>query len=191
MELTEILPPAFGINSFAPGLPVEGIGYSAFFLGIDIPRVGTDVKVHIELVPFGLAPGGNEMLCYGYAEKDRDPNRIFLSGLRDIAKGSQDANTLGLLMSGDFLKISDSDDELINKAIGTDDSRFKSKQEIRGHLNKLKRVYEVYMSLEYGDLILGWDRKASKFYIKEKGRPPSKVSFREFLIQNQYWEPIC
>ena len=114
-----------------------------------------------------------------------------LSGLRDIAKGSQDANTLDLLLSGDFQKISNADNEVINKAIGTDDSRFKSKQEIRSHLSKLKRVYEAYMSLEYGDLLLGWDRKASRFYIKEKGSSPKRMSFREFLITSEYWGPRC
>tara|TARA_R110002012_G_scaffold150693_2_gene310290 strand:+ start:785 stop:1558 length:774 start_codon:yes stop_codon:yes gene_type:complete len=191
VDLKDVLPPGFGINSFAPRQPVEEIGHAAFFLGIDIPRVGTDVKVSIELVPLGLTPEGIEMLCYEYTEKEQYSNAISISGLRDIAKGSQDANTLDLLLSGDFQKISNADNEVINKAIGTDDSRFQSKQEIRSHLNKSKQVYDVYMSLAYGGLLLGWDRKASRFYIKEQGGSPKRMSFKEFLITSEYWGPRC
>jgi hypothetical protein len=190
-DLNEILPSNFGISSFISGQISEKITNPIFFIDFEIPQIGTDTKLTIELVPFGLKPDGNELLCFDFKEKEGYKNCKSIYGIKEIAEGIRDVKTLDYVLSGDFTKISPADKSVIGKAIGKDDSRFKSKESIQQHLRELKKVYNVYMLLESTELTLGWDKKYSRFFIKEKGKKPDKLTFKDFLIKNKYWNPRC
>ncbi len=190
-ELKEILPISFGINSFISGQITEKISYPVLFLDFEIPHIGTDTKVTIELVPFGLKPDGNELYCFEYKENGGYSNCKSIYRIADIAQEIKDDNTLDYLVKGDFDKISKSDNNIILKAIGDDDSRFKSKEEIQQYLRELKKIYNIYLMLETTELTLGWNRQDSKFFIKDKGNKPDKLVFKDFLIKNKYWSPMC
>jgi hypothetical protein len=98
---------------------------------------------------------------------------------------------LDLLVSGDFEKISQLDNHLINDAIGDDDSRFKSKEEISLYIKELKQIFEIYLMLGSTELTLGWNKLESRFFIKDKRGKPENCSFRDFLIKNDFWSPMC
>jgi len=189
--LKDILPVNFGIKSFISQQIIDKVNKSIFYLDIEIPRVGTDTKVKIELIPFGLKAEGNEIICYEYRENEQNSNCKSLYRLKDIANDIKDNNTIELLLSGDFDKISQTDNNVINKAIGNDFSRFESKEEIQLYLIELKQIYDIYLMLESMELILGWNRQESRFFIKEKGDKPEKVTFKGFLSRNNYWSPMC
>ncbi len=190
-ELVDVLPINFGLNNFFSGQITEKIESPIFFIDFEIPRIGTDTKVKIELVPFGLKPDGDNLLCYEYIEYQGYSNCKSLYSIKEIAEEIQDIKTLDYLLAGDFNKISRFDNNLILKAIGTDDSRFKSIEEIQKYLKQIKSIYNIYSKLETIELTLGWNRIESRFYIKETGTKPENISFRDFLIKNKYWSWMC
>lgn len=187
-EMSTILPDGFGINSFASLPIVEKSDSPLFFIDFEIPHVGTDTKVKIELIPFGLFPEGEQIICFEYKQEETQKS---LRGISNIAKNLTDDNTINHLLNGDFNKINSSDNKLIINEIGTDNSRFVSMQEIQKYVKKLKQIYDVYTILDTNELTLGWNRIESRFYIKEKGKKLSKTSFKEFLVENVYWGWLC
>lgn len=187
-DLKSVLPLNFGINQFTSEEIDWKNDYSIFYVDVEIPRIGTDTKVRIELVPFGLLPQGENPICFEY--KQEKPNKS-LHGIRNVAKEMSDENTINYLLEGSFEKISSEDNQLISKEIGTDDSRFKSIAEIQEYLLHLKTVYDIYSGLKTNELIFGWNRNESRFFIKEEGERLPQISFVEFLIDNKYWSWMC
>ena len=187
-ELKSILPVNFGINNFTPEQIDWEKNFSIFYLNIEIPRIGTDTKVRLELVPFGLKPQGEKLICFEY--KQEKPFKS-LHGIRDVAIEMSDEKTIDHILNGSFDKISTADNQLILKEIGTDDSRFKSKEEMREYLLHLKNIYDIYSKLKTDELILGWNRDESRFYIKSEGKKIPQISFIDFLITNRYWDWMC
>jgi hypothetical protein len=187
-ELEDILPESFGINNFALEQIDWKNDYSMFYLDVEIPRIGTDTKVKLELIPFGLLPQGLNPICFEY--KQVKPYKS-LYGIKDVAKEMSDKKTIDYILNGSFDKISTVDNKLILKEIGNDDSRFKSIEEMREYLLHLKKVYDIYSKLKTNELILGWNRNESRFYIKSEGEKLQQISFIDFLIDNRYWDWMC
>jgi hypothetical protein len=188
-NLTSILPVDFGINSFMN----TGFEYNTmaplFFVNFDIPQVGTDTKVKLELVPIGLKPDNDGLICYEYRQNDESDNVRSLRIVQEIATNINDEKTLKYLIDGNFNKISENDGEIIEKAISNGD--LGSIEELQVYLTELKVIFDIYQKLDYTELILGWDRETSKFYIKEKGKKAEKQSFKDFLINASYWSFVC
>ncbi|HQJ75137.1 MAG TPA: hypothetical protein PKW14_06125 [Bacteroidota bacterium] len=188
-ELKDILPESFGIKDFISEPINEKIDHPIFFVDFIIPRIGTDTRLKIELIPFGLKPDGNGLICFEFKEKNGFSNCKSLYRIREIADKIQDEKTLEYILNGNFDNISRDDKKIIMETIGDDDSRFKSKEELQRSLLELRKIYNIYIKLDNTELILGWNRE--KFFIKEKQGKPEKISFKKFLIKNEYWSPIC
>ncbi|MEW6527098.1 MAG: hypothetical protein AB1444_10565 [Spirochaetota bacterium] len=190
-NLNDLMPKDFGIHTFI-SQPVQGkINYPVFFLNFEIPRYGTDTKVTIELVPFGLRPDGNGLLCFEYREKEGAKNCTSLYRIADIARSMKDPATLDHIMKGNFNKISAKDKNAVMDAIGNDESRFKSQNDLQKALNELWNIYTLYQSLESTEVVLGWSKQDGRFSIKSKKGKPAKMSFKDFLINNRFWSPMC
>ncbi|MCW3789702.1 hypothetical protein [Plebeiibacterium sediminum] len=187
-NINEILPIDFGINSFLSEKLEIKYSNPIFFIDVEIPRVGTDTKVKIELVPLGLFPYGDNLICFEYGQ-NKSCKSLYL--FKDIVNKMTDINTLDYLLAGEFEKINTVDNKLIQKGIGTDDSRFDSLNEMQEYLLRVKKVYDIYCKLETKELILGWNRIESRFYIKRKGECIVQVSFIDFLKSSEYWDWMC
>lgn len=190
-NLSEILPKDFGINEFTIEKINNTFGYSIFFFEIEIPRIGTDTKVKIELVPFGLKPEEKKLGCFSYKELERFSNCKSLYEIERIARKIESDETIDHILSGNFEKISENDYDIVEGAIGTSSSRFDSKAELQKYCFELEEIFKIYQSLDCLEIVLGWNREESKFYVKEKKGSPSNISFREFLKTNKYWSPNC
>jgi len=159
-----------------------------FFLNFNIPQVGTDTKVKLELVPFGLKPEGKDLICYEYQQLDEN-NVESLMFIQKIAEAIKHDESLDLILAGKFDKISSDDNELIRKLLSEDN--LKTIETLKEKLSELKLIYDQYQKLECTEITLGWNRENSRFYIKEKGKKPEKITFRKFLIENSYWTYVC
>lgn len=190
-DFTEILPEGFGINSFISEPITEKMKQPVFFLDFEIPRQGTDTKLKLELVPFGLKAKGDDLLCYEYKEEESFRNCTSISRIKDIVEDIKDIKSLGFLLLGKFDMISEYDNSIISEAIGTDDSRFKTKVELQKSLIELWQIYQIYQNLEATVILLAWDKQNARFFIKEKSGKPEKIYFKDFLINNTYWSPTC
>jgi hypothetical protein len=190
-SMEEIMPDNFGVNSFSSQNVNDNLKSPAFFIEFEIPRVGTDTKVKIELVPFGLKPSGSDPICYSYKQDPSLMNWTPINSIKDIAKGITSDKTLEFIIVGDFENIASEDEKVISKSIGLGFGKFKTKTDLQNTLKELRLAYDIYNQLDYNELILGWNRNESKFYIKDNGSKSSKQTFREFLIKNDYWSPKC
>lgn len=190
-SMEEIMPDNFGVNSFSTQNVNDHLKSPAFFIEFEIPRVGTDTKVKIEVVPFGLKPSGTDPICYSYKQDPSLMNWASIHSIKDIARGITNKNTLKLVLEGDFENIASEDEKVISKSIGSGFGKFETKTDLQNTLKELREIYDVFNQLDYNELILGWNRNESKFYIKDNGSISSKQTFREFLIENDYWSPKC
>jgi hypothetical protein len=191
-NLYDILPPNFGINDYTLQPVSWKIRSPIFFVNIEIPNHGTDTRVSLELVPFGLYPDGNEPLCFEYSELYKEDNYYSnfesLTVIADIAKAIQEGKTLDYILSREFEKISPNDKKIIDEIIS---ENFYFQNILDRKLKELKEIYDTYSQLETTELILGWDIKNSRFYIKKKGKKLIIPSFKDFLAKNEYWSMRC
>lgn len=186
--IEDLLPEGFGLHSFTSQSFEDQLNGSAFFLDFEIPRKGTDTKVKLELIPFGLSMKGEPLIVYEY--KQQQPYKHF-GGIRSIARNLENEETIDHLLNGDFEKISSADQKLIQNQISSGGIGFNSESELREGLIMLENIYEIYNQLETRELILGWNRTASRFFIKGKGKKIEKQSFIDFLLTSPYWDVMC
>ncbi|MCB9195049.1 MAG: hypothetical protein H6598_02390 [Flavobacteriales bacterium] len=167
---------------------------SIFYLDIEIPQFGTDLKVEIKLIPIGLKiPSKGSALSYYYSQEDHIDTYASYQ-LEGLVRDSEDSLTIQHLMDGNYDLIISQDMELINGMIKKndyDDSRFATIDDISEELNKVKRIYEYSTLLKYDQLVLGWDKQKELFYIKSKTAVTRKLTFKEFIEESIFWSPMC
>ncbi|GAB5554542.1 MAG: hypothetical protein Sapg2KO_41330 [Saprospiraceae bacterium] len=186
--IEDLLPEGFGIHSFTSEPVEDQLNGSAFFLDFEIPRKGTDTKVKLELIPFGLFVKGDQLIGFGY--KQQQPYKRF-HGIRKIAANLENVATMDHLLNGRFDKISLADQQLIQNQINKEGIGFNTQSELRESLIMLENIYEIYKQLETTELTLGWNRTESRFFIKGKGEELEKQSFIDFLLTSPYWDVMC
>ena len=193
-ELKEVLPEGFGLQDFLYTSMDTKLVRPAFVLKVEIPRVGTDTKVSLVLVPFGLGASGSQGLTYGHRLPDGYVNTKHVGRLAGLAKNMKDPQTMDHILAGNFKRISNEDKTLLDEVMVEDSEVYlKTPKEVQDWLLYLKKVYEIQKGLKYDAIILGWDRQKSRFYIKskqEKG-PKQEQTFREFLSKGFYWGFMC
>lgn len=191
-KLLSVFPENFGINTF---IPTENISveesFALFYLDIEIPKTGTDTKLTIKIIPFGINMKNNDILSFEYSEKECYSGCKSIYKIRDIAGKIQNEQTLDFIINDQFENISTYDMNIINKTIGDSYSNFKSISELKMYLKELKQTYDLYSLIEHETLLLGWNKEKARFYIKEKGNHSKSGTFLEFLTENKYWSPSC
>ena len=163
-----------------------------FYLDIEIPRIGTDTKLTIKVIPFGMTIENNDILGFGFFQKRGMSNcKSAFYNIRNIVKQIQNEQTLDFVINDQIEKISAHDMTIINSTIGENYDDFKSLSELIMCLKELKQTYDLYSLIEHKTLLLGWNKEEARFYIKEKGNHPKSITFIEFLIGNRYWSVGC
>ncbi|CAN0603043.1 unnamed protein product, partial [Ectocarpus sp. 12 AP-2014] len=186
-KLEDILPVGFGIHEFMRDSLTTSFENPIFYAQVLVPRKGTDTRVKLAVVPFGLRPKGNGLLCYSYDETNVNQKPLYK--LLGFAKNIQNEESLNQLLSGDYNAIPPMDKKQLDSYIAEDS--FRSMDEIRNHLITLKKIYDVYLRIAHEEITLSWNRKAGRFDIKDKGTSPTTLTFQEFLIQQRYWMAMC
>lgn len=190
-NINDVFPENFGITTFIPNAKIRLKKNALFYLDVEIPRHGTDTKVIIKLIPFGLLVKGENGLSYGYRENEDFRNCKSVSGIKSICDKISSQKVIINLLNSDYQNIGEADMSVIQEYIGDDFSRFESLQELTKYLKIFKIAYDLYSSIKHQAVILSWDVQKSRFYIKEKLEPPVKMSFIQFLKTQIYWNPMC
>lgn len=191
-ELFSVMPAGFGLNTF---LDTSGIDisdkYCVFYLSIDIPRYGTKTKFTLELVPLGLMVESADEICLSIEENQSEHSNVrFMYYLGDIVKSIPDVNSIFAIMGRNDEKLSESEKNAINNIVeGADyDEKFSS---LSQDLSYVYYRYKMYERLKYKSVILDWDRNKSRFKIIEMEKAPLKLDFITFIIESEFWQPVC
>lgn len=186
-EIASILPENFGFNSFSSAQIIPFLKNPAFYLNFTIPREGTDTKVTPELIPLGLNVDKKSAWVFNYDQNNASPKSI--STIKNIVNSIKNDETLDHLILGTLDSISTNDLKIIKTNIA--DKNFSNTKELSSLLEELKSIYQSYLSIKHSYIILGWDKEKAAFFIKEKGDKPKTITFKNFLLHTNYWEPIC
>ncbi|WBU89786.1 hypothetical protein [Cellulophaga omnivescoria] len=186
-EMEQILPNNFGFSTFSSSQIIPFLKHPAYYLNFKIPIKGTDIKVTPELIPLGLNVNKNSAWVYGYSQNNATPKSI--SNLKKIVSSISNSKTIDYLISGNIDSIAKQDLKIINTSITDND--FSSSKELAGIFEELKNIYQAYVNIQHNYIILGWDKEKAAFFIKEKGDKPETITFKNFLLHANYWEPIC
>ncbi|MBN1950783.1 MAG: hypothetical protein JW801_06240 [Bacteroidales bacterium] len=162
-----------------------------FYLDVEIPQHGTDTRVTLKVIPFGINLEGGKLISYGYFEDDCAEGCQSVNCLERLAQKVEDDNSLVYLAEGDLGKISGKDMEHIRDIIASNNDGITSPNQLTEALQNIRSAYQFYQKVQHEYLILGWDRHAARFYIKEKGAAPEVLTFREFIIRGPYWNIMC
>jgi hypothetical protein len=190
-ELKDVFPEDWGLQRFIPGLTEDRSDKARFFVEVEVPRIGTDTRVSIQLIPFGFNYGNEGSLSFGYSEKDPQAGTRSLFNINMLARKFQDEKTFDYLLQEQFDAISAADRAHIEVYLGERWGQFESMEELALHFQDLKRTYDLYSQLKHESLTLGWNRAQGRFFVKEKGSAPKALSFKEFLLENEYWTARC
>jgi hypothetical protein len=190
-QLELLFPDSFGISEFIPDIDENNIEKAVFYLKMEIPRFGTDTKVSIELIPFGINEKSERLMTFQYSENKGYVNCKSLYRIRDMVSEIENETTIDYILSKQFDNIQQNDKQVIEKSIGEDSSRFKSFDELSDYLIGLKEAFDYFNLIENSSVILAWDKTAGRFYIKEKIKTSNSINFINFLKENSYWSPMC
>jgi len=191
-KLSDVMPAGFGLGTF---LDISGIDlsdkFSVFYLSIDIPRYGTKTKFTLELVPLGLMVECTDEICLFIEENQGEHSNVrYMYYLRDIVKSIPDVNSIFAIMSKNDGTLSESEKNAINKIVEGADYNEKLIN-LSHDLSYVYYRYKMYERLTYKSVTLDWDRSNSRFKIIESEKAPLKPDFIAFIIESEFWQPIC
>ncbi|MFN3136123.1 MAG: hypothetical protein ACE37L_00440 [Allomuricauda sp.] len=197
--LAEILPDSFDIHVFTKSPSLIKSKYAIFFLDVEIPRFGTDTKFTLNLIPFGiLKPEENSWITYNYSEHnpEEEKNSIAPQFIQDVQRmviKITDDSTLIHVLNKDYDSINPNDKKYIEQnVLGKDSSnRIKSLDKLTETLILLKNAYDVYSELDFMSVMMKWNKEKGRFEIKSKSNRPKTVSFKEFILESEFWVPVC
>ncbi|MBN1182005.1 MAG: hypothetical protein JXB49_06940 [Bacteroidales bacterium] len=154
-KIQDILPEGFGMGEFIPGYTKSSKGQvkASFYLKMEIPRIGTDTKVKLETIPFGIELLADDELCYSYSEGTGNNTELYR--LPEMAKNISDEKALEYFINSEDTKISTQDMTTIHTIIGKDNGQFKSEDELRAMLKKIRHTYDLYINLIYDAMVFG------------------------------------
>ena len=184
-DIKDVMPEDFGLDSFV-GHHVEKPSTVSFLLTFDIPKIGTEMDIHLKILPFGLAPNDVNGLTYKQTRKVSEfekPFRCFRAIAQDV-----DNATLLLAAEGKYDKIPPQQKQIFIKEIKVIKESGNGKVSTKDILliaKDLKKMYDIYSSLECVQMTLKWNKQTARFEIKSKGpKPPAYSTFKEFLNQD-------
>jgi len=196
-DLSKVLPEGFGIGVFAPELKSKNAKYAHFYTEAVLPRIGTDTKIILKTIPLGLYIENKNLLANGIEERswsegeNYSPNYKALYGIGEIVYWLEDSKTIEFILNNQFDNIKEKDLASIDKNLGYYEE-LKSRDDLRKGIIEIKQIYDNYYTMiEYDSVLLGWDRKNARFYIKEKIKRQTNYSFFEFLKKTEFWTAIC
>lgn len=186
-KLTNVLPENLSLKTFNSISKIDTLNY--FHLKMTIPRVGTDTKVSLKLLPLGQVGVGKVGISYD-SKNSKILHPYLYSIKSDIAEDLQNDVQLQLILNK---KIGDLPENIKNKILSQigKNKRFKSEEELITELSYMKKVYDVYSSLQYTEIIFSWNRRLGRFEIKEKTGKPKQASFLEFILKSEYFSALC
>lgn len=186
-NLMDVMPEDFSLKSFNSNATFDTINY--FHLNVEVPRVGTDTKVSIQLLPLGQIGIGNQGISLN-TKNSRKLYYTLYSIEMDIASNLENDAQLQLVLNN---KLDQLPQEIRNEILSEigDEREFKSGEELISQLNYIKTVYEAYTSLEYTKMTFSWNKTLGRFEIKDKSGKPKKLSLLEFIKEARYFSLAC
>ncbi|MCB9230691.1 MAG: hypothetical protein H6581_03470 [Bacteroidia bacterium] len=189
--VSSLLPEGFGAASFIPDYKNEGReSESIFYLDVEIPQFGTDTRVSIHLIPFGLGMKNDKILGLEYSEEGAS-NRRALGQISYLARNMESELTPKNIIEGNKAAIPAHDQKIIENMIGEGHGKFQNLSQLQTELLKLSRAYELYCLIKHSTITLGWDVQKGRFFVKSAGDPPAKMDFITFLKEGIYWDMVC
>ncbi|TMM59006.1 hypothetical protein FEE95_06115 [Maribacter algarum] len=195
-ELHTILPENFGLQTFLP--KSESTEYqitsSVFFLEAVIPQKGTDTKINLSYIPFGInMTPDDHVQSYGYElnEAHGGANYLYQEELQDMLRKISDENTLQCILEKTPESIISKDRKIVEKLYG-EGKKYRGIEELALQIEQLKTIYAISKDIEYKSVILAWNRAEARFYIKEKIKNDAPgLSFLWFIKQLLFLTAIC
>jgi hypothetical protein len=191
-KLIDILPKGFSIHTFIPTLKDEQRKQALFYLDFNIPQYGTDTEVTLKIIPFGMNIESDKVLIYEISE---DNNNVHLQESNDISQvfTTLSSESINGILDNQIDKISKPNRDLIIATIKKKDKKV-TLDNFSNQLRELKKIYDLYVSIEHKSILLKWDKEKEKFYIDKKGEAIKLITFKEFLRNKtilKYWMAIC
>ncbi len=191
-KIEEVFPANFGFHSFTGESKKYTASEAHFIVDPTIPQHGTDMKVEIKIVPFGLPVKYSDPLAYVHKQPENPGNLKSLYALEFIAKRVKDPQVFDHVRKGEYDKITAEDQKIIDDEIGDSWGKFKDMDDLKAQVVKVYKVYEMAKKIKYQALVLGWDKAKGRFYIKSKEDNKIKYSsFLDFMKKAAYWAMLC
>ncbi len=196
--LKTVLPEDLDLATFMPKAK-NNLGYGSnalLYLEPEIPKIGTDTRVTLAFIPFGLSLKGNDSILSfsGYEKQsfeDKQPDHRYHGSLRSAIRQLQDSTSLKHVLNQELDRISSEDRKIIDNLI-VSENEVQSFEIFGTFIHQLEDYYKVYKTIEYDTVILGWNRETGRFYIKDRMKRTGKaLSFLEFVRQLPYLVAIC
>jgi len=198
-RLISVLPKNFELPEFlteeAKKEYKNNSSFPIFYLEATIPQQGTDTKIDLAYIPFGVRLSNrNDVLALtGYSELNNEgkSNYTYSGDLSQLLHAIQDENTLHALLKGTFDNINSVDYDVVDKFCGKDKT-YASIEDLAKELRDLKVIYQFSKQIAYKSIILGWNSQKGRFFIKEKIKNDAlELSFLEFIKELPFLMAVC
>ncbi|QLG45378.1 hypothetical protein [Costertonia aggregata] len=193
-NLKNVLPKDFGLADFIPKANTLHLEkqFKTFYLEAEIPKKGTDTKLDLTFIPFGIKIKAYDtsISLEGY-DLTNSEGQKYHGDLRYLIYNVTDTKTLNHIISGEIEKINTADQQLIYKVIG-EEKAYQSFEILSTIFKQLEQYYNLSKNIEYKSVVLGWNRKTGRFFIKEKIKNQSQhQTLHDFLKAFPFLLAVC
>lgn len=194
-DINIVLPKNLGLHTFLPDAGEHNdIDLTAlFYLEAILPQKGTDTQINLKSIPFGIRVKGDDRLLTftGYEQQSDGSNYGYHFNLKEAIEKFVDNATYQHIIHNELHKINPTDIKIVSKLFGESQS-IKNFDALSTLFQMLENYYKVSSHIKYKSIILGWDRKTARFYIKEKiANDIPRLSFQEFIYQMPFLLEVC
>ena len=188
--LNEIVSEKLSIKTFLkPSYSPQKDSIASYILTPKIPQKGTVTTFTLEQIPFGIYEPSSNIMVFEQASNISKTNYFHL---KDLVLQIENNNFFENLAKKEYQKINSKEMDVLTNYIHTNEY-YKTIEEMSSVLAEKYNTYLIYKNLEYDTLIMDWNKKTGKFYIKEKLliHINPNISFREFLLKSPEWLAAC
>ncbi len=111
--------------------------------------------------------------------------------IQQLAKDGKNNDLLNKLLHQNIVDLSSEEQAVITKLRKKTSYGEMSVEDLQYQIDKIKLAYTYYSKIKYDSVLLGWDRRKGRFFIKEKYDAEQRMNFVEFLQKSKYWIPSC
>lgn len=193
-NLISVLPKDIGLHTFLPDTANHNdIDLPAlFYLEVSLPQKGINTQIDLKYIPYGIrVTGEDQILSFSGYRQSNTTDFGYHDNLKEVLEKFTDSSTFKYVVNNEQHKIIDIDKQIVSELYGREKT-VKNFESLSALFRMLENYYKASKHIEYKSVILGWNRKEARFYIKKKVKNDApKMSFLEFIRELPFLVAIC
>lgn len=180
LPMNQLLPKNLNAEFGLQKIPIEKI--DLFYVSIDLPRKGIEIKIQLHLMPIGIRKKCENSVCIGLGPVASGKSERELYYIDFVLEGSNVGKVFEKVAKGLPIPTNETLEANLNR-------HEKNLLELQSDLKYLYEIYKLQETVKYDSLVMKWDKSSSRFEtVRRIERKPK--SFSDFMRSKVLYGPL-